>query len=211
MGRRKKMICSAGMTTRISSQWHTLALDLGHPCRCTLGRLVALVVLVERAAKKLAAGNALRLIKGVAAGIHTTHHLCTSSLETAVDFLNAVTEVLAVAGGVAASEDRDGLVGEVGGLDVVDEVIPRNAGPVLICAGVPRRRAHDQTIIARQILRSVFANISGLHASRVRNRPSDSFSVPSLSGVEEPHGFHRRAAWLPRSGGERGTASRQCE
>merc|ERR1711920_122076 len=119
MGRRKKMICSAGMTTRISSQWHTLALDLGHPCRCTLGRLVALVVLVERAAKKLAAGNALRLIKGVAAGIHTTHHLCTSSLETAVDFLNAVTEVLAVAGGV-------------GGLDVVDEVIPRNAGPVLI-------------------------------------------------------------------------------
>merc|ERR1719401_3318346 len=169
-----------GITCERPSQRHALFLQLRHPRADASVGLVVLVVLIQRQAEELAALHALRLSVPVAASIHIAHHLGSCSAEGLVQLLDAIAEVVPIALGITATEDGYGLAIQAQFLDLVDEVVPRSAGAVLVGASVPSGATHNEPIEFRQVLGSVFANIFGLDPDRLGNLSCGSLSVAGL-------------------------------
>merc|ERR1711972_1013757 len=126
-----------GVTNERHSQGHALFLQLRHPRADAIVGLVVLIVPIQRQAEELAALHALRLSVPVAASVHIAHHLGACGAEGLVQLLDAIAEVVPIALRITATEDGDGLAIQAQFLDLVDDVVPRSAGAVLVGASVP--------------------------------------------------------------------------
>merc|ERR1740121_568047 len=182
------------MAPLLPSQGHALTLDLRNPRLDALLRHVVLVVLIQREPQELVALRALGCLVLVCAGIHVAHHLRTRGRKGLVQLLDAVAKVVAIALRVAAAEDGHGLASKVDALDVVQQVVPRCAGAVLVGVRVPRRAAHDQAVVAGKILRAVLTHIRSLDACLLRDDARHRLRVAGLRGVEQADGLAGRAA-----------------
>ena len=68
-----------------------------------------------------------------------------------MNFLDCITEVIAVASGVSETKDCDGLVLEIKVLDVIKEGVPVCATTLSIGACVPCRNTYDEPIMGVQV------------------------------------------------------------
>merc|ERR1719384_488854 len=159
---------------------HALALDLRDPRLDALLRLVGLVVLVARKANELVAHDRLALHVVVAVRAPRADDVGAALLEAGLQLVHGVAEVVAVAALVAQAEDGHLLALEVKALEVaVDEVIPRRARALGVGAGVPRRGADDDAVVARHVLARQVANVHRIEARRLSDVSGDRLGVAS--------------------------------
>mmetsp|Transcript_56664 Transcript_56664/g.160862 ORF Transcript_56664/g.160862 Transcript_56664/m.160862 type:complete len:267 (-) Transcript_56664:89-889(-) len=183
----------------LSSERHAFGLQLIHPRAHTALSLVSFVVLVERKPQELAALHALGLFVGVAGGIDAAYHFCARCLESGVHLLNRIAEVVRVALRVPTPKNSHWLAGQVECLQLLQVVVPRGAGAVLICSRVPGRGADNEPVIARQVPSLHITNVRNLQPSGFRNDACRLLRVARLRRVEEAHRPH--AAALPPAAG----------
>ena len=68
-----------------------------------------------------------------------------------MNFLDCITEIIAVASGVSETKDCDGLVLEIKVLDVIKERVPVCATTLSIGACVPCRNTYDEPLMGVQV------------------------------------------------------------
>ena len=68
-----------------------------------------------------------------------------------MDFLDCITEIIAVASGVSETKDCDGLVLEIEVLNVIKERVPVCATALSIGACVPCRNTYDEPLMGVQV------------------------------------------------------------
>merc|ERR1719387_1040029 len=129
------------------SQRHALGLQLADPRIRTIRGHVSLIVLVERHPEELAVHVTLGLRVLVVGGIHIPDHLRASLLERAVHLFDGVTEVVPVSLRVPAPEHCHWLAAQAEATDLIQIVVHRGAGAVLVRPRVPRGRTDDDPVV----------------------------------------------------------------
>ena len=68
-----------------------------------------------------------------------------------MNFLDCITEIIAVASGVSETKDSNGLVLEIEVLNVIKERVPVCATALSIGARVPCRNTYDEPLMGVQV------------------------------------------------------------
>ena len=68
-----------------------------------------------------------------------------------MNFLDGITEIIAVASGVSETKDSNGLVLEIEVLNVIKERVPVCATALSIGACVPCRNTYDEPLVGVQV------------------------------------------------------------
>merc|ERR550532_3497395 len=137
-----------------------------------------------------------------------------------MEFLDAVTEVVAIALRVTTPKDGHGFALQVHLLHLVNDVIPRGARAIFISSSVPSGATDNEAIIRSKVAGFDLPNIAGLYPRSLSDLPSNFLRVSCLRGKEgrcralpeHQHGHHssgkakqqrQRAARAALAGGTR--------
>merc|ERR1712194_835034 len=162
----------------------SFVLELGNPRLDAVLRHIVLVVFVHHKSNELVVTDGLGFDVVVSVLAGHTENLGTLGGEKVVKLSGGITVVVTVRLLVANTEDGNLLSVDVEvGEGVVEPVIPRGSGSLLISSSVPGRGTDDESIGSGDVAFRRISDVFGGSTSFIGNVPGNGFRVSGGGGV----------------------------